>query len=122
MKSIVITVYNPCIMNVHCPSYMNNHIPINHQMKRSGSFGWNDRGGKKCNRKHHLGGKSIKSELSSSSVTKQCEKNNATVNGRNVLVIDTPGLFDTSLTKDEVIDRIKRCIPLSAPGPHASWL
>uniref|UniRef100_A0A673IRT8 Si:ch211-113e8.9 n=1 Tax=Sinocyclocheilus rhinocerous TaxID=307959 RepID=A0A673IRT8_9TELE len=49
---------------------------------------------------------------------KQCEKNNATVNGRNVLVIDTPGLSDTSLTKDEVIDRIKRCILLSAPGPH----
>uniref|UniRef100_A0A671KV12 GTPase IMAP family member 4-like n=1 Tax=Sinocyclocheilus anshuiensis TaxID=1608454 RepID=A0A671KV12_9TELE len=65
-----------------------------------------------------LGEKVFKSELSSSSVTKQCEKNNATVNGRNVLVIDTPGLFDTSLTKDEVINRIKLCIPLSAPGPH----
>uniref|UniRef100_A0A672SP40 Si:ch211-113e8.9 n=1 Tax=Sinocyclocheilus grahami TaxID=75366 RepID=A0A672SP40_SINGR len=65
-----------------------------------------------------LGKKVFKSETSSSSVTKQCEKNNATVNGRNVLVIDTPGLFDSSLTKDEVIDRIKRCILLSAPGPH----
>uniref|UniRef100_A0A671RMP7 Si:ch211-113e8.9 n=1 Tax=Sinocyclocheilus anshuiensis TaxID=1608454 RepID=A0A671RMP7_9TELE len=58
-------------------------------------------------------GRIFKLETSSSSVTKQCEKNNATVNGRNLLFIDTPGLFDTSLTKDEVIDRIKRCILLS---------
>ncbi|XP_059409248.1 GTPase IMAP family member 9-like [Carassius carassius] len=65
-----------------------------------------------------LGKQVFNSEISSSSVTKRCEKNNATVNGRNVLVIDSPGLFDTSLTKDEVLDRIKRCILLSAPGPH----
>ncbi|KAK9981202.1 hypothetical protein ABG768_000759 [Culter alburnus] len=65
-----------------------------------------------------LGKKVFKSEISSSSVTKQCEKNNATVNGRNILVIDTPGLFDTSLTTDEVVNRIKHCILLSAPGPH----
>ncbi|XP_052402389.1 GTPase IMAP family member 9-like [Carassius gibelio] len=65
-----------------------------------------------------LGKKVFNSEISSSSVTKRCEKNNATVNGRNVLVIDSPGLFDTSVTKDEVLDRIKPCILLSAPGPH----
>ncbi|XP_067297389.1 GTPase IMAP family member 7-like [Pseudorasbora parva] len=65
-----------------------------------------------------LGKEVFKSETSSSSVTKQCEKNNATINERNVLVIDTPGLFDTSLTIDEVVSRIKHCILLSAPGPH----
>ncbi|XP_051748479.1 GTPase IMAP family member 9-like [Ctenopharyngodon idella] len=65
-----------------------------------------------------LGQKLFKSALSSSSVTAQCEKFHATINGRKVSVIDSPGLFDTSLTKDEVVNRIKLCIPLSAPGPH----
>ncbi len=65
-----------------------------------------------------LGRSVFKSEISSSSVTKQCEKFHAIINGRKVSVIDSPGLFDTSLTSDEVIDRIKICIPLSAPGPH----
>ncbi|XP_048052712.1 GTPase IMAP family member 9-like [Megalobrama amblycephala] len=65
-----------------------------------------------------LGRKVFKSEISSSSVTGQCEKFHAMINGRKVSVIDSPGLFDTSLTTDEVIDRIKLCIPLSAPGPH----
>jgi len=65
-----------------------------------------------------LGKKLFKSEISSSSVTGHCEKYHALINGRKVSVIDSPGLFDTSLTTDEVIDRIKLCIPLSAPGPH----
>uniref|UniRef100_A0A8C2A150 AIG1-type G domain-containing protein n=1 Tax=Cyprinus carpio TaxID=7962 RepID=A0A8C2A150_CYPCA len=64
-----------------------------------------------------LGKKVFKSEISSSSVTGQCEKFHAILNGRKVSVIDSPGLFDTSLTKEEVVNRIKRCIPLSAPGP-----
>ncbi|XP_059407329.1 GTPase IMAP family member 7-like [Carassius carassius] len=65
-----------------------------------------------------LGQKVFKSEISSSSVTGQCEKFHAVMNGRKVSVIDSPGLFDTSLTKEEVVNRIKRCIPLSAPGSH----
>ncbi|XP_039546709.1 GTPase IMAP family member 9-like [Pimephales promelas] len=65
-----------------------------------------------------LGQNLFESQISSSSVTGHCEKFDALINGRNVSVIDSPGLFDTSLTKDEVIDRIKLCIPLSVPGPH----
>nr|XP_055053840.1 GTPase IMAP family member 7-like [Misgurnus anguillicaudatus] len=65
-----------------------------------------------------LGKKVFKSEISSSSVTGQCEKSSAVVKGRKVSVIDSPGLFDTSLSQNEVISRVKRCIPLSAPGPH----
>ncbi|XP_043107264.1 GTPase IMAP family member 9 [Puntigrus tetrazona] len=62
--------------------------------------------------------KVFKSEISSSSVTGECDKFHAIINGRKVSVIDSPGLFDTSLTTDEVVKRIKLCIPLSAPGPH----
>ncbi|XP_051558956.1 GTPase IMAP family member 7-like [Myxocyprinus asiaticus] len=65
-----------------------------------------------------LGKRVFQSEISSSSVTPQCEKFHAIINGRKVSVIDSPGLFDTGLTADEVVDRIKQCIPLSAPGPH----
>lgn len=35
-----------------------------------------------------------------------------------MLVIDSPGLFDTQLFAAEVVNRIKLCIPFSAPGPH----
>ncbi|KAF5894266.1 GTPase IMAP family member 4-like [Clarias magur] len=69
-----------------------------------------------------LGKKAFKSELSSSSVTTQCEKDHGIVNGRKVSVIDTPGLFDTQLSAEDVVDRIKMCIPYSAPGPHVFLL
>lgn len=65
-----------------------------------------------------LGREAFESEISSSSVTTQCEKANGSVHDRKVFIIDSPGLFDTQLPEDEVISRIKRCIPFSAPGPH----
>ncbi|KAJ8248024.1 hypothetical protein GJAV_G00237340 [Gymnothorax javanicus] len=58
------------------------------------------------------------SEISSSSVTKQCLKERADVEHRKVAVIDTPGLFDTELSNDEIIKEIIKCICLSSPGPH----
>ncbi|XP_017319863.2 GTPase IMAP family member 8 [Ictalurus punctatus] len=65
-----------------------------------------------------LGKKAFESELSSSSVTTVCKKDDGRVYGRKVSVIDSPGLFDTQLSEDEVVSRIKLCIPFSAPGPH----
>ncbi|KAK3573238.1 hypothetical protein QTP86_015778 [Hemibagrus guttatus] len=65
-----------------------------------------------------LARKAFKSDMSSSSVTTQCEKANGSVHGRKVSVIDSPGLFDTKLSADEVVSRIKQCITFSAPGPH----
>ncbi|XP_045069626.1 uncharacterized protein LOC121563235 [Coregonus clupeaformis] len=58
------------------------------------------------------------SKLSSSSVTSECVKVSRKVDKQWVAVIDTPGVFDTKLTREEVLRKIKSCISLSAPGPH----
>uniref|UniRef100_A0A8B9GN92 AIG1-type G domain-containing protein n=1 Tax=Astyanax mexicanus TaxID=7994 RepID=A0A8B9GN92_ASTMX len=65
-----------------------------------------------------LGKKVFTSDFSSISVTEECEKFSGIVNGRKISVIDSPGLFDTKLSEDEVVNQIKLCVPLSAPGPH----
>ncbi|KAJ8342176.1 hypothetical protein SKAU_G00321040 [Synaphobranchus kaupii] len=65
-----------------------------------------------------LGREEFESGFSSSSVTSQCEKARGEVDGREVAVIDTPGLPDTGLSNEEIIQNIKMCIPLSSPGPH----
>ncbi|XP_056099616.1 GTPase IMAP family member 7-like [Rhinichthys klamathensis goyatoka] len=66
-----------------------------------------------------LGEEVFKSYISSSSVTRDSEKRFRIINGRKISIIDTPGVFDTSLSKEEVEKEIKMCISYSAPGPHA---
>uniref|UniRef100_A0A3Q3QIU5 AIG1-type G domain-containing protein n=1 Tax=Monopterus albus TaxID=43700 RepID=A0A3Q3QIU5_MONAL len=65
-----------------------------------------------------LGREAFESELSPSSLTSECHKAKGVVGDRKVAIIDTPGLFDTNFTQEEVLKRIKMCISLSAPGPH----
>ncbi|MGH0173307.1 UNVERIFIED_CONTAM: hypothetical protein FKN15_014500 [Acipenser sinensis] len=69
-----------------------------------------------------LGSEEFQSDAGSSSFTKGCMKKAAVVAGRPVSVVDTPGFFDTDASKDDVKLEIKKCISLSAPGPHAFLL
>ncbi|KAL1279328.1 hypothetical protein QQF64_026001 [Cirrhinus molitorella] len=65
-----------------------------------------------------LGREEFVSQLRPDSVTTVCMKGVGEVEGRSVAVVDTPGLFDTTLTNDQAVEEIVKCISLSSPGPH----
>ncbi|XP_063344657.1 reticulocyte-binding protein homolog 2a-like [Pelmatolapia mariae] len=65
-----------------------------------------------------LGRDEFKAESSQISVTQQCQKVHGEVDGRPVVVVDTPGLFDTSLSNEDIQEEMVKCISLLAPGPH----
>ncbi|KAG1929985.1 GTPase IMAP family member 7 [Pimephales promelas] len=68
-----------------------------------------------------LGRRVFNSSPSANSVTNLCQK--ATVyDPREISVIDTPGILDTSQPKDLIKREIVRCIQISAPGPHVFLL
>ncbi|XP_058875242.1 GTPase IMAP family member 9-like [Acipenser ruthenus] len=69
-----------------------------------------------------LGSKEFVSTVHSKSETKECLKRKVQFDGRCVAVVDTPGLYDTGRSNEEVIPKIAKCISLSSPGPHAFLL
>ncbi|KAB0375482.1 GTPase IMAP family member 7-like [Muntiacus reevesi] len=66
-----------------------------------------------------LGEKVFRSEIAAHAVTKTCQKACREWKGRELLVVDTPGLFDTKETLDKTCKEISRCVLASCPGPHA---
>ncbi|KAM5303240.1 GTPase IMAP family member 4 isoform 1-T1 [Glossophaga mutica] len=69
-----------------------------------------------------LGKKAFHADLSAKSVTKVCKKGSCTWRGREIVVVDTPGLFDTEAPDADTRKEIARCILLTSPGPHALLL
>uniref|UniRef100_A0A4W5JQ54 AIG1-type G domain-containing protein n=1 Tax=Hucho hucho TaxID=62062 RepID=A0A4W5JQ54_9TELE len=69
-----------------------------------------------------LGGNVFKAEASPKSVTKHCTKGERYVPGTKITVIDTPGLFDTTLSEQAIKRKIDECIEMSVPGPHVILL
>ncbi|KAL0198973.1 hypothetical protein M9458_007513, partial [Cirrhinus mrigala] len=69
-----------------------------------------------------LGHDLFQSRASMKAVTKTCQRETGDACGRAVTVVDTPGLFDTSLSDEVIQQEITRCIELSAPGPHVFLL
>ncbi|XP_066511923.1 calponin homology domain-containing protein DDB_G0272472-like [Hoplias malabaricus] len=69
-----------------------------------------------------LGKAVFNEELSDSSVTVLCQKETTEISGRQITVIDTPGLFDTDVANIEITKEITKCISMAAPGPHVFLL
>ncbi|XP_078520375.1 GTPase IMAP family member 9-like [Lissotriton helveticus] len=66
-----------------------------------------------------MGRKEFESYSSSDSVTRDCTRKETDFNGRKLVIVDTPGLFDTNMSQEETVNKISRCITMSCPGPHA---
>ncbi|KAK6186876.1 hypothetical protein SNE40_006139 [Patella caerulea] len=63
--------------------------------------------------------KLFKSNNYGASVTVNCKFGNRYLdNGKKLVVIDTPGIFDTRKSNLETSKEVIRCIGLSSPGPH----
>ena len=77
------------------------------------------RSGKSATANTILGEKVFESKIAAEAVTKRCQKASRKWKGRDLLVVDTPGLFDTEETLQTTCREISRCVLASCPGPHA---
>ncbi|XP_004860587.1 GTPase IMAP family member 4 [Heterocephalus glaber] len=66
-----------------------------------------------------LGEKIFLSGIAAKSITRACKKGSSTWNKREIVVVDTPGIFDTEAQDADTRKEIAHCVLLTSPGPHA---
>lgn len=66
-----------------------------------------------------LGEKLFETSSSGSSVTTKCSLESRIRFGKKILVVDTPGCFDTDQTTDQIKQEVTKCVGITSPGPHA---
>ncbi|XP_054986157.1 GTPase IMAP family member 5-like [Sorex araneus] len=64
----------------------------------------------------------FESHVAGQSVTRQCQEARGTWEGRSILVVDTPPIFDAGPPTQDLYKNIGDCYLLSAPGPHVLLL
>ena len=69
-----------------------------------------------------LGIEKFVEDASPDSVTRECKKYKAKVSGREVDVVDTPGLFNSLFTKEQIEKEMEKYVSLTVPGPHVFLL
>lgn len=66
-----------------------------------------------------LGTHAFKSELAAKAKTKICSQFSSFRFNKKIIVVDTPGVFDTEETNEVTQEEIYKCIGITSPGPHA---
>lgn len=66
-----------------------------------------------------LGNNVFVSKVSASSITSRCAYHSSYRFGHKIVIVDTPGIFDTSLNNQFTQKEISKCIAITSPGPHA---
>lgn len=66
-----------------------------------------------------LGKNAFVSKSSGTSITRKCKYSTNEKFGKHLLVVDTPGLFDTGMSNEKAMKEIVKCIGMTSPGPHA---
>lgn len=59
------------------------------------------------------------SYISSKSITKFCLLSSVDRCGKKIVLVDTPGIFDTDVSNEKTQKEIMKCIGITSPGPHA---
>lgn len=65
------------------------------------------------------GRKMFEAKPSQVSVTKNCQKAEVPYGGSSLLIVDTPGLYDTELTQKQTLQQIGKVMGITSPGFHA---
>lgn len=59
------------------------------------------------------------SRFSITSITKMCSLSSVVRFKKKIVLVDTPGIFDTDVPNEKTQTEIMKCIGITAPGPHA---